>query len=69
MKKVIILTTVFVLIAAWCVRYYTLNGTFAMHNQYPTEVYKMHETVEFGTVFHIMYMNNPDMQYLWNLQE
>jgi hypothetical protein len=48
MKKVIILTTVFVLIAAWCVRYYTLNGTFAIHDQYPLEVYKMHETVEFG---------------------
>lgn len=47
MKKPIIIATALVCLTSWCVRYYTLNGTFAVHGQYSTEIYEMHETVAF----------------------
>ena len=48
MKKLIIGAIAIVCLVVWCVRYYTLNGTFAVHELYPQEVYSMHETVYFN---------------------
>lgn len=48
MKKPLIVVIVFICTAVWCIRYYTLNGTFAVHGKFPEEIYAMHETVEFN---------------------
>lgn len=47
MKKLAVGAISLVCAIAWCIRYYTLNGTFAVHGMYPEEVYAMHEIVAF----------------------
>lgn len=45
MKKRYILTAVGLI--AWLVRFYQLNGTFAVHEPFPVRYYDMHETISF----------------------
>ena len=47
MKKRIIGAIAIACAVIWCIRYYTLNGTFAVHGIYQEEVYTMYDVVEF----------------------
>lgn len=48
MKKYIVCSLIFGLLAAWLIRYYAVNGTFQVHDLHPVEISEMHAPVAFN---------------------
>lgn len=46
-KKTVISFILTLCLALWSIRYYTFNGTFALHSQYPIEYHSMNDTIVF----------------------
>lgn len=44
-KKVVIISVLTICLVLWGIRYYTFNGTFALHTAYPREYYSMNDTI------------------------
>jgi len=46
MKKLVISSIVIILVAIWCVRFYSVNGTFKVRQKYERIIYSMNEQVD-----------------------
>ncbi|MBO5383959.1 MAG: hypothetical protein J6A30_06645 [Ruminococcus sp.] len=45
MKKIIVSTVILAVLTGWCVRFYSLNGTFKVKTEHPRKVYSVGEHV------------------------
>ena len=45
MKKLSLTVAILILLTGWCIRFYSLNGTFRVRTQYPEIEYSMNESV------------------------
>ncbi|MBR3919595.1 MAG: hypothetical protein IKJ59_12820 [Clostridia bacterium] len=45
MKKIIVSTVILAVLTGWCVRFYSLNGTFKVKTEHPRKVYAVGEHI------------------------
>lgn len=60
MKKIAIGAVILVILTGWCIRFYSLNGTFEVKTKYPRKVYSMNEQVSLTNSTSYNMIKQPD---------
>lgn len=60
MKKIAICAIILVALTGWCIRFYSLNGTFKVKTTYPIEIYSMNEPVSLTDSVSYNMIEQPD---------
>lgn len=60
MKKAAIAVVILVILIGWCIRFYSLNGTFKVKTKFPRKVYSMNEQVSLTNSMSYNMIKQPD---------
>lgn len=60
MKKIAVGAVILVVLTGWCIRFYSLNGTFKVKTKFPRKVYSMNEHVSLTDSMSYNNIKQPD---------